>query len=329
MGLLTVTGTLAIDQLWPAGSSDADTMHVKLAATDPFRFQPQPGGDPPAATAAFEGAYVRVKGRSEPVIVQHDRSLRIRLQGIDAPELHYRPVSSVPELRQPFAEAATATLAQHLRDSFGDRPALACEVVTQVTAPGDVFDMYARFIGDIVVTEADARLNLNQWLVAQGWAFPSFYNSMTPDEICALTVRTHQARYRKLNLWSRGAYTTQTGALDRTLLYRRPGAVVQKDRGPVISPKLFRRLYQWQLAVDKGSTAATSLRAYLLAPSPSKREKYLHTQDYIVQGDAALERDLGDAIRANGRLRYPPEDVVFTEAPSTLYAADGKPVKAW
>lgn len=328
MGLLTVTGTLELDQLWPAGSSDADTMRVKLATNDPFRFQSQPG-DSPSATAAFEGAYVHVKGRKEPVIVQHSRSLRVRLQGIDAPELHYRPVASVPELRQHFAEAPITALAQHLRNTFGDRPTLACEAVTQVAAPDDVFDMYARFIGDIVVTEAGARLNLNQWLVAEGWAFPSFYNSMTPDEICALTVRTRQAHYRKLNLWSHSAYTTLIGDLDRTLTYRKPGSAIQEDHGPVILPKLFRRLYQWQIAVSKGSTTATSLRDYLLANSPSKREKIIRTKDFIVLGDAVPKIDLGDAIRANGRLKYRPEDIVFTEEPSTLFAANGQRVEAW
>lgn len=328
MGLLTVSGTLELSELWPAGSSDADTMRVRLAAVEPFRFQPQAGGSS-VATAAFEGAYVRVKGRKEPVIVPHNRSLRVRLQGIDAPELHYRPVSSVPELRQHFGEAATAALADHLRNLFGNQPTLTCQVITQVAEPGDVFDMYARFIGDIVVTEAGAWLNLNQWLVAQGWALPSFYNSMTPDEICALTVRAQQARFRKTNLWSHGAYTTLVGELDRTLTYRKPGSAVQKDRGSVILPKLFRRLYQWQIAVGKGATAATSLRDQLLANSPSKREKILRTKDYVVQGDAAPKIDLGDAIRSSGRLKYRPEDMVFTEAPSTLYAANGEPVRDW
>lgn len=327
MGLLTVSATLDSRQIWPNGSSDADTLRVKLNGPAPFKFTARPDGFA-QTTNAFAGAFVRVRGRREPVITK-DGALRVRLQGIDAPELHYRPVSRLKELRQHHAESAAAALAGHLRATFGDKDVLECAAITQVNEPGEVFDMYARFIGDVVVTEGGANLNLNQWLVEQGWALPSFYNSMTNEEVQILTSLTERARDARRGVWAHKDYTSKIGVLDRTLTYRKPGSVPAKDAGPVILPKLFRRQYMWADDVDQGESISVSLKAYLLEPSPSKRDKFVDACQFLTDRASAPIKDLAAAIRSDARLGLRPERIVFLEAEATLYGSNGKSVQNW
>jgi hypothetical protein len=47
--------------------------------------------------------------------------------------------------------------------------------------------MYGRLVGDIIMSEDDR--NINQWLAGEGWAFPTFYNSMTGEEITILILK--------------------------------------------------------------------------------------------------------------------------------------------
>lgn len=326
MGLLRVNGLLDVRQLWPTGSSDADTLHVKLRGARPFAFAAD-GTGKPRATDAFVGAYVRVKGRKEPVIGKGG-VLRVRLQGVDAPELHYRPASRLPELRQAYAESATRAMAEHLRRSFG-RDLLECRLETRVAEPNDVFDMYARFIGDVLITHDGHALNLNQWLVEQGWALPSFYNSMTNEEIRQLTELTERARAARTGVWKRGGYTTTLKELDRALTYRKPGSVPRADAGPLILPKLFRRQYMWWDERTRGTTRAATLREYLLEPVPSKRDKFVDARKFLADGAKAPVHDLGEAIRSDNRLGLRPEWIVFLEAEANLCGPDGKIVRAW
>src|SRR5215471_10269770 len=119
-GLLEVTGTVDLAQFWPNGESDADTVKVTLKGTNAFRFQVHPGA-PLKVTHAFDGATVHGKGQ-KPAIDNKNR-ITIRLQGIDAPELHYRPVAPTinkvkptPTQRAAFNQA-NGNFRQHLGET--------------------------------------------------------------------------------------------------------------------------------------------------------------------------------------------------------------------
>src|SRR5215467_5510771 len=100
-GLLEVSGTIDLAQFWPAGESDADTVKVLLSGPDAFTFRPHPGA-PSSVTHAFEGA--TIKGTvSKPAIDKQNR-VTIRLQGIDAPELHYQPTAPILNHKKPTPE---------------------------------------------------------------------------------------------------------------------------------------------------------------------------------------------------------------------------------
>jgi endonuclease YncB( thermonuclease family) len=88
VGLLEVEGTIDVKQFWPEGRSDADTTKVVVTiAPDAIRFRKN-DSSPFQPTHVFDNA--KVKGRTATAPIKNGK-LTIRLQGIDAPELHYMP----------------------------------------------------------------------------------------------------------------------------------------------------------------------------------------------------------------------------------------------
>lgn len=66
--------------------------------------------------------------------------------------------------------------------------------MTAVDQPDDAIDTYGRLVGDIEVTLNGKDVTLNQWLMSKGWTVPSFYNSMSADEIQTLLKLGEEAR---------------------------------------------------------------------------------------------------------------------------------------
>ena len=91
-GQLEAVGRIDLHQFWPLGESDADTtkLVVRLAPSA-SRFRPALGRAF-HVTRAFDDAIVIGKIR-RPAIDAKGRVV-VRLQGVDAPELHYRPASA-------------------------------------------------------------------------------------------------------------------------------------------------------------------------------------------------------------------------------------------
>ena len=196
-GLLELTGTLDTAQFWPSGRSDADTATVIVNVTaGAIKFRKN-DSVPFQTTHVFDNAFVR--GRIRKAVIRNGR-ITIRLQGIDAPELHYQPSAltakekkglsaskieayhSVDHLyRQPMG--ATTTKALHDLLASSSNASLQCRIFTQIDGLNEAFDTYGRLVGDIEITSDGNPLNLNDWLVENGWAFPTFYSSMTNDEI--------------------------------------------------------------------------------------------------------------------------------------------------
>jgi hypothetical protein len=96
MGHLQVDGTLELAQFWPTGSSDGDTARVVVKR---ITFNGQ-------VTHALDRAQVR--GRTQKAVLDEHRAITVRLQGIDAPELHYMP--SIPKAK---AKKQDANFRQH------------------------------------------------------------------------------------------------------------------------------------------------------------------------------------------------------------------------
>src|SRR5262245_27678990 len=186
MGLLIISGTLRVSQFWPDGRSDADTANLELGAHDPFVFVDDAGQRRP--TQAFDGAEVVGKHGRKAVIKQSKgsnvRSVVIRFQGIDAPELHYQPEvvgsggKGVNHRFRQFMGETSANALHSIVSAFAQQ-VIPCEVRTVVAHPSDVCDVFGPVVGNLVLVLGGVRIDLNQRLLREGWALPGLYNSMS------------------------------------------------------------------------------------------------------------------------------------------------------
>lgn len=339
MAELVVDGTLNVNQFWPDGTSDADTTKIIVQANG-FRVRDLPDGQF-RPTHVFDAARVKGRGGTKSAVDAHGK-VTVRLQGIDAPELHFRPpplqrsddVSATirarynelnDDFRQHFGETATVALGTFLkRAGVGELP---CQVVTIVGKPNDVFDTFGRFVGDIQITVDGAEVVINQWLAASGWAYPAFYNSMSADEIN--TIRGAAAPVKTTSpIWKK--YTGTIDALDFDLIFRRGGQPdAQADKGPVILPKLFRRLATWTVAKKAGVPGtATSFRKFL--EQGATKDPFFLVDEFIAQGGTAAPlQHFPEHFNDAGKFELKPDEMVFRESPSTLIDASGDPISDW
>jgi endonuclease YncB( thermonuclease family) len=325
MGILRVRGTIDITQFWPAGSSDADTTKVKVTVgTGSFAYAEN--GRTFKVTNVFDDA--RVVGKSREPVIKNNK-ITVRLQGIDAPELHYR-AGALPrsdaisdeqrrqfnqlnrtERRQHWAESATLALKNKLA-RIGDSE-IECEVLSLVDHPYELVDTYGRVVANIRVGRR-ADLDINLWLAEEGWVVPTFYSSMTEAEIQALLAAMRKGK-RKGRVVT--AITGDTGAFDDSLVYR-PHGQPEDDKGPVLMPKLFRRQVAYQLQKRAGIVGG-SFKAFLTA-SPD----YCFTIDDFLETTvhSATPRTLDEFLEGH-TFTPAPHELVFKEKFSSVVDARG------
>ena len=223
MGLLVVQGTIDLAQFWSnGGESDGDTTHV---AVKEVTFNDKP-------TKIFDGAYVKGRGKSD---VIKKGAVTVRWQGIDSPELHYIPqvkgthVAEAHNFRQHYGQAATRALLGLLKDLAGGAATIDARVTSQVHHPNDVFDTYGRMIGTVIVKGRD----LNHWMVEEGWAFPTFYSSMSAEEIIPLREAAQKAAMTKRGIWKEFEGLVRKLTIDRGELIVITGPIYADDDGKI------------------------------------------------------------------------------------------------
>jgi endonuclease YncB( thermonuclease family) len=339
-GLLEVDGTIELKQFWPEGRSDADTTKVilnvgpnaiKFRKDSSSRFRP---------TQVFNKAKVKGKISTSPI---KNGKITIRLQGIDATELHYQPSPLSPKEKSGVGAAklaaykglvhfyrqllgATSTKALHDFLTSTGKTVLNCRVVTQVDTPNEVFDTYGRLVGDIEVTVKGQTVNLNQWLVEHGWAYPTFYSTMTNDEINTLLTLTKTARSKKTLVWK--FLSKSIGPFDFNLLEPKVGdlSVLATDKGPAIFPKLYRRYTSWS-ARKKAQVTGQTFQAFLAAGSGGRPDICFELADFLTNGvHSAIPHNFADFVVGGKTIKFAPDSLVFKEAPSTLIGPDNKPI---
>jgi endonuclease YncB( thermonuclease family) len=339
-GLLEVDGTIELKQFWPEGRSDADTTKVVLSVgPDAIKFR-KDSSSPFHATHVFDNARVKGKINKSPI---NKGKVTIRLQGIDATELHYQPSPLSPTDKKGHGAAqlkayhdlvhsyrqllgATSTKALHDFLKLSGKTTLDCRVVTQVDSPNDVFDTYGRLVGDIDVTVNGKLLNLNHWLVEHGWAYPTFYSSMTNDEINALLALAKTARSKKTLVWKFLSKTV--GSFDFSLREPKVGdtSVLATDKGPAIFPKLFRRYTNFSVR-KKAKMTAQNFQGFVAAGSGGRPDFCFEIADFLANGvHSAIPHNFADFLVAGKIIKFEPDSLVFKEAPSTLVGPDSKPI---
>jgi len=183
-------------------------------------------------------------------------------------------------------------------------------------------DVYGRFVGDILISAGGNELNINDWMLENGWAFRTFYESMMPAEITRMTTAAKKAETHNLGIWK--FYTSTIGVLDWNLVFRRTGPPLpEKDRGPVIFPKLFRRLCVYGVKV-KTQNLKGSFTTFLANLKP---QDYCHlTSDFLKTGPAkATQKRLSQFVTTQFKAR--PDGLVLSEKLGTIVDAQNKPIK--
>ena len=329
---MRVKGTIDLIQFWPINSSDADTTKIKVTV-DANSFQFAPDRIHFKTTHAFDEAYV--KGTSARKLIDAQNRITVRLQGIDAPELHYRAgalrtgnpaitpakreaynKANREERRQYLAETATVALAGKLK-GFGNGT-VECHVLSIVDHPFEVVDTYGRFVGNIRVGSGfDTDINI--CLAEQGWCYPTFYSSMENEEIETLLAAMKKAG--KKNVWKH--YSKNLSVFDSKLQYREPSDLPQpdpaKDKGPVLMPKLFRRQVAYRME-RKAKIFSGTIKKYL----ESKPDSCFELQDFLVAGPHSAVPCVLHQFIVGSSSKLKPHEIVFREKFSTVVDKNGK-----
>jgi endonuclease YncB( thermonuclease family) len=331
-GVLRVKGTIDLAQFWPDGESDADTTKIKVeVGANSFSFAAD--GKTFKKTQVYFGAVVRGTS-SDPVIDKQGR-ITVRLQGIDAPELHYRAGAlkqssgvwkakrkkfnelNKTSRRQFWAETATVALCKKLK-TFGNNGTLKCEMRSLIDKPAEVIDTYGRFVGNIFVG-AGFKTDINVWLATEGWVYPTYYSSMSVEEIAALDAAAKKGKTKK-RTWKN--YSKAVNKFDKKLVFRKHGPIdAAKDKGPVLMPKIYRRQVSYQM--QKGAGISVGTFAEFLGKSP---DRCFLTKEFVEQTIHTAEpRSLHDFIKAT-KFTLEPQELVFKEKFSDLRRPNGSKI---
>jgi endonuclease YncB( thermonuclease family) len=335
-GLLTVVGNLDISQFWPASkgnaSSDGDTVHLKVDPNTSFLFSAKPPAHP-KLTKAFVGAHVFDHGQKN--VITSKSEIKIRLQGIDTPELHYPVIAKRDpskqgkfkgEFRQFFGAGAANALHKHLQSLVpsGGSNFLHATFVSHIDHPSEAIDSHGRFVGDILV--GTTAKSINTWLVENGWAYPLFYDSMTALEVQTL-----------VDAWKVGKKIAGRAgkAFRKPLQTFDPNRTVENaklpDKGNVNFPKIFRRQATFWVEVPGALPPAQFVQ--MLQKGQTGKPDTAYPLAYFLKNinklDPKKRVKLVDKIGPQGQTQFDPEDLVFKEDKSRLLGANGQEVKSW
>jgi endonuclease YncB( thermonuclease family) len=330
--LLKFFGIIDLNQFWPNfteidnkviyGQSDANTIKVTIDKKQGFLVQRHPyaSGE---KTKVFTN--VLINGRVQKAPIDTKGQVTVRLQGINTPELHYKPeIKNAKSLCQHYGQTAVFELHKML-SKYAMNKKIECVVKTTVEKPDDVFDCYGRFVGDIILIKDDREfLNVNHWLAEEGVAFPTFYNSMTNGEIRAIQLMVKSAISKKNGIWENHCAKKMLSIESSTQefkLGKKERYSPTRDKKPyVIMPKIFRRFYKYELSKN-----GKSFKSFLSNEKPV--DKCYLLEDFFKEGKRENNvMSLSNFFNSNGDILFKPWEIVFEEAESKLIDAKTKRV---
>jgi endonuclease YncB( thermonuclease family) len=275
-----------------------------------------------------------VQGRGRTAAIKQG-TITIRLQGVDATELHYAALlpkkpagtklsNNGTDFRQFFGETASVKLHDEIAKA-GRAP--ECTVVTRVDHPNEVFDTFGRFIGNVFVKIGSENVDLNLWLAENGWAFPTFYNSMSAQEINDVLTRCNAARRKNKGIWPH--LIEHVGQLNPGMTERKKVKKFDrtKDVGAVLMPKIFRRLVRFAVS-QQNHLITGDMHSFLGQQS----DPFLLLTDFLknptakAPGKTTPNGNLQSRFSPQEVFKDLPGDLVFFEQPSTLVDAKGKKI---
>lgn len=323
---LEIEGTIDLTQFWPKGKSDADTTKLRLTVAQGSVKVRLAGQTQFQTTTAYDGAGIPGKkdadtGKAKIDAVIKNGQLTVRLQRIDAPELHYRPDAKgsdgklkgtglIQDYRQNQTEAAVVKLAEFL-GSFGDDP-LPCTFTSELKAsegPGAALDKYGRFVGDIILPDGT---NLNVWLLQRGLAVIALYDSMLPTEIDESITAWQAGRKNREGIARH--YNDRFSKFDSDLVYRTVGSdIVDEGARKFLHPKFYRRQTTWW-AFTQVDAFEGDFGDWLT----QKGEVCWYLPEFRELGKKAVKYPLYERDFDGNGVGWEPEDFIFAESPSSI-----------
>lgn len=330
MGLLAIHGTLDIRQFWPTGDSDADTLEILNPS---FGFASDNSEGTISLLPAENWKYRTPNGELAPIVTKGTNKLgakinkvRVRLQGIDAPELHYQPkVVGGKRFRQFLAESSALALHDKLRVfASPGQFMLPCVAKSHVSDPKEAFDIYGRLVGNVSVQSYGFSLDLNYWLLENGWAFASLYNSMSLTEMEIVREASAHAMTNRLGIFQETEYASnRITEFGQDVFRKLTLPNLYDDSGPVMNPKFYRRQATHFVKEQNKPTGKTFIES--LASDKNYKGLPFHLFQNMSPQDRndikKLKRacvNIGSMISPDGLLPDARE-VIFVESPSAIY----------
>lgn len=335
MGTLKIVGQIELKQFWPEGLSDADTSSILVSVDQDSFFYRKDNQSAYRKTKIFYDA--SVVGKSKAKLVKNNK-IKVRFQGIDAPELHYKatPLQSNPdvtpsirkeynkknkEFRQNLSESAAFALRKFLKSIH--TTIVNCEVLSyNVENPREVVDTYGRFVANVNVKKKNKTYDLNVWLAKEGWVFPTFYTSMSPGEMDELLNAAKKGK-KKNRVWK--YLRTDTGKFRYTQQFRKnvTDFSLGEDNGVLVMPKIFRRQVCYEMQKKVG--LFTGKIAEFLTKS---KDPFYKLNDFIEEGFEAKLYYLDEFFKGK-KFQLSPETLVFREKYSNVVDEDGNEIENW
>ena len=340
-GTVEISGIIDLNQFYyRGGKSDADTVKLELSV-ESVKFK---DSDDAAWQENLE-VYHEALVRGKPIIDSNER-MTIRLQGVDATELHYVARRDISEkdmtqeqkdhwnngqFRQKYSAKATHKFTNFLAkyEEVQGLEYIRATFVSKVDEPDDLIDVYGRAVGNIILKDENGNTeDANHWLVKEGWAFPAFYNSMSKDEINTILAFAKDAEANGKGMWP--DYSADIVPFDPNLRLPKkhePLVEIDEDTGPIIFPKIFRRQVYYEVNKRAKVNSFPTLKEYLVGKN--KRDPCHTLEDFLKDGDSAERKNFTDLIDNSDTFTKKPYDVVFVENDSKIVDHLGNALTEW
>jgi hypothetical protein len=363
LGHVEISGKVNAFQYWPHGSSDVDTLSFipDLSSAQYF----DNGASTPVG-AFFERGGIFQPDDNNPGSDKFRSILRkaggkafsIRIQGIDAPELHYSPnyregmfdgdygswlakyISRQNSYRQPYGKLCSDLFATAVRTQLGigsfdpNKPEVIVDATVRLVADSinTAVDVYGRLIGYVTLSANSSHVILNDFALSQGFAFCSFYSNMTVDEMKRLSdvYSSHGTGETPISQL-RSNTSTHLRDFEPSLYTTKSMRDTDRDdnransfRSKCFDPKLFRRCIDWV-----GRREALSESISLLDYMRRNDEDIALINDFIsANGDWRKVRklDMGALIAKDGSISYHTGEVVFESRPVVIVDEQNQPL---
>ena len=230
----------------------------------------------------------------------------------------FKSLNELFEFRQHYSARAVKALVNLLNTfsmSHNNKKYVNAYAFSSVDMPSELFDRYGRAVSDIIIYKDNEEngINLNQWLVKEGWAFPYFYDSMSNDEISILMEKGKEAVNAQKGI--RPYYSKELVDFDFNLVFEKENAdnIIANDSGLLNLPKFFRKQVDWQIIIKSGNNIKT-LKKYI---SLRKDACYL-LDEFLEKRHCAHKHGLSEFIDENGFMNVDPGTLVNIESDSQI-----------